>query len=1086
MSGNCRKLMRRADVIAAERRIRVFSSGHVHLGETTLRRLSRVLLSLTLVFLCLRLHAQTVDTAITGIVSDSAGAIIPGAAVTVTSSTTGIQKRVVTGSAGEYNVNYLTPGNYDITVSATGFSTYAQKGIVLEINQTARINITMSAGGGQETIVVTAMQPLMQTEDASLGVVVGTESAANLPLNGRKFEDLSILTPGVTVTDVDTHSGASNGATINAYGNANAWPSFNLDGITMGRNRESQIELYPSVDSVQEFKIYTNTGNAEAEYGDNAGTLTNVQLKSGGNALHGDVFEFVRNTAMDARNYFRVAPLPKQVLKQNQFGATLGGPIIKDRTFFFLSYEGLRSLEQTASLTNVLTAAERNGDFSALLPGIQLKSPYTGAPYKNNQIPVDKVAQNIANSYIPLPNTNQNGENYSGFTSGNESVNQYIGRLDHKFNNNNQMFLHYAFADRNFPFASINPYFTFVGSFPLNHAAFQYVHTFSANLVNELRLGVDYEHIKQTSTRTGTSFTAASIGINGFVMSNGAPWPPSEEGFPVISISGLISIGDGTAASNLDASGTQQFVDNVTWTRGRHTLIFGTDIRHKQDNGTTDNTPWGSLSFTGAETGNAYADYMLGIPASLITPEGVPLSAARQWQDAVYVQDNWKATPNLTFNLGLRWEISTPPHDLVGRSRTLNFSTPVPTIENLPTPLWKISHKDFGPRVGLAYSLPHQVVVRSAFGISWYEGQVNNIYILQLNPPADPSYSLANGTSPSNPPTATIENPVSPSITPNTPNEASIPAGDNHPDMYLQSWNLTVSKEFWSNVIDISYVGMKATHWDTSIPYFNNGPPQPAGRSVNADRPYPTIGNIRLLDYHGASTYNGLETHFQHRFTHGLEYSTVFSWSHLMDNQGGDTNGVRNETQIPTAKEWATGLTNVPLNLTIAFVYQLPKLSGGDVAARAVLNGWGFNSIFQYISGSPLYVTQSADGENDGNLFQRPDLVPGQPIASPHKSIAEWFNTAAFKEAVGHYGSTPRNPPGVNSASVDPVTLALTRSFPSPFKEQNLDFRFEVFNALNTPQFGAPGASQGSSTFGKISSTAVDNREIQLGLKYFF
>ncbi len=191
-----------------------------------------------------------------------------------------------------------------------------------------------------------------------------------------------------------------------------------------------------------------------------------------------------------------------------------------------------------------------------------------------------------------------------------------------------------------------------------------------------------------------------------------------------------------------------------------------------------------------------------------------------------------------------------------------------------------------------------------------------------------------------------------------------------------------------------------------------------------------------MLDYHRASTYNELETHFQHRFTHGLDYSTVFSWSHLLDNQGGDTNGVRNETQIPTAKEWATGLTNVPLNLTIAFVYQLPKLSGGNAAARAVLNGWGFNSIFQYISGSPLYVSQSADGENNGNLFERPDLVPGQAIASPNKSIGEWFNTAAFKEAVGHYGSTPRNPPGVNSASVDPQHLALAGASLRPLRSK--------------------------------------------------
>jgi hypothetical protein len=314
----------------------------------------------------------------------------------------------------------------------------------------------------------------------------------------------------------------------------------------------------------------------------------------------------------------------------------------------------------------------------------------------------------------------------------------------------------------------------------------------------------------------------------------------------------------------------------------------------------------------------------------------------------------------------------------------------------------------------------------------------------------------------------------------------STPPDGKHPDLYLQTWNLTLSKQFWSNVIDISYVGIKGTHQDTSIPYYNNGPPQPPGRSVNANRPFPTIGNIRMLDYHGASMYNGLEVHFQHSFSHNLEFTTAFSWSHLLDNQGGDTNGVRNQTQIPTAKEWASGLTDVRKNLTVAFVYQLPKLAGGNAAERAILNGWALNSIFQYVDGSPLYVTQAADGENNGNLFQRPDLVPGQAITVPHKSIAQWFNTAAFTQANGHYGSTPRNPRGVLSPAVDPLTLGLHRNFPLPFEQQYMNFRIEVFNALNHPQFAAPGTSQGSSTFGKISSTSIDNREVQLALKYIF
>jgi hypothetical protein len=1051
-----------------------------------MRRLNSIFLlclSLIVTLSCAPAPAQTVDTAIIGTITDSSGAAIPGATVVVSSSATGIKKQAVTGSSGDYTINYLTPGNFDVTVSANGFRSAEQTNIVLQINQQARVNLVMGVAGQEQTIQVQGTQPLLQTEDASLGVVVGADSAANLPLNGRKFNDLAILTPGVTVYNPDNHSSSTDGSAISAYGSQVTWAQVNVDGVTMVNNRHAYINVYPSVDAIQEFKVLT--GNAEAEYGGGAGTVTNIQLKTGTNALHGDVFEFFRNTAMDARNFFLVAPVPKQVLKQNQFGGTVGGPIIKDRTFFFFSYEGLRSVEQSANLANVLSVAEENGDFSALLPSTQLFSPYTGLPYPNNQIPVDPVAQNIAQKYIPLPNTNQNGLNYAGVTSGNESVNQYLVRFDHKINDSNQLAFHFLYAFRNFPSSDLNPNFTYKGTYPIYNVGLQYVHTFNAAMVNELRLGTDLEHVKQLSTLAGTNFTAASIGINGFVQPNGQPWPPPDAGFPVFSSSDLIDIGDGTAASNLDASGTYQFVDNFTWTKGKHTLIFGADIRHNQDNATTDNTPYGQLNFNGSETGYDGADLILGVPSSVITPEGVPLTAARQWRDAWYFQDNWKATPKLTLNLGLRYDLWVPPHDNLDTSRTLNFGTSPPTVVDLPNPIWKITHKDFAPRIGVAYNLPHQFVVRAGYGITFYGGQFDNINILQLNPPVDPSFTLTNGYTPSNPPSATIQNPVSPSLVAANANVASLPMNDQHPDLYLQTYNLTVSKQFWSNVIDISYVGVKGNHQDTSDENFNTGPPQPASGNVNANRPYPTYGTIRLIDFSGgASSYNGLNIHFEHRFTHGLEFTGSYSWSHLLDNQGTDINNGSSETQVPASKEWASGLTDQRNYLTIAFVWELPKVSGGNAAMRAVVNGWGINSIYQYISGSPLWVTQSVDGENNGNQNQRPDLVPGQPLHLAHRTNAEFFNTAHFTEAIAHYGSAPRN--AVTGVKNDPLTLAVKRVFPLPFEGQHLDFRFEAFNALNHPQFAAPGVVQGSSTFGVITGTHTDNRDLQLALKYVF
>jgi hypothetical protein len=1063
-----------------------------------MRRIGCVLLFLTFVIPCIPLRAQTVDTAIIGTVTDATGAIVPGATVTVLSTATGFKKTAVAGSTGEYRVTYLIPGTYDISVSANGFGAYQRKGVTIDIEQQAQINVVLNVGGVSQVVKVEGNPPLLQTQDSSMGGVVGTTAAVNLPLNGRRFDDLAILTPGVSTYDPDNHVNIEQGAGINAYGNQPSWAQTNVDGITMVSNRENFINLHPSVDAIQEFRVYTS--NAEAEYGGGAGAITNIQLRSGSNNWHGDLFEFVRNTAMDARNYFLIAPAPKQVLKQNQFGGTFGGPILKDRSFFFVSYEGIRSLEQSAGTTKVLTAAEKNGDFSAILPTIQLVSPYTGLPYVGNQIPVNPVAQNIALAYMPAPNTNQNGQNYAFVSGGNEIANQYIARLDDKINDANSLAFHFMYQSRNVHMQNANPNFADNSTWPIYNVALQYVHTVSANMVNELRLGFYYEHEKELNTLNGTDFTPASIGINGFVRPDGSPWPPSETGFPTLATNDLLGMGSDDLG--LDNGATYQLVDNFTWTKGRHTLIFGGDIRHAQDNANTSNNPWGSISFNGSETSNNApgapsnesgfdgADFILGLPSSVITPEGVPLTAARQWHTALYLQDNWKATSNLTLNLGLRWDLWAPPHNNLDTSQDLNWSTPTPTLIPLRDPLWQVTHKDFAPRVGFAYSLPHQFVVRGAYGISYYGGKFDNINILQLNPPIDPSFSLTNGNcgycTPSNAPTATIEYPVSPSITPATPNVVSTAPDGKHPDLYLQTWNLTFSKQFWSNVIDVSYIGVKGTHQDTSLGNFNVGPPQVPGSNVQANRPYPIYGQMRVEDQHGASIYEGLAVHFEHRLSHSLEFTTAYTLSLLRDNQGGDTNGPRNQTQIATQKVWANGLTDQRNLLTVALVWQLPKLSGGNVAERAILNGWGINGIFQVISGSPLFVNQAADGQNNGNAYEYPDLVPGQSMTVAHRNVARWFNPDAFTEAVGHYGNTPRNPSAITAPTNNPLTLAVNRSFPMPFKDQHLDFRIEAFNALNHPQFGAPNTTQGSGIMGVITNTQIDNRELQLSLKYIF
>ncbi len=1068
-----------------------------------MRRLSSILFFLTLVTLYLPLHAQTVDTAIVGIVTDHSGAVVAGATVTVTSVATGIEKTVVTASTGEYTVNYLPPGTYNVAITAKGFTTTRQQGIELQLSQEARVNFQVQVGAATEQVTVEAAPPLLQTEASSLGNVVGENQVQNLPLNGRKFEDLAILTPGTTAYSPDNHTSTEDGASVQSYSEQLEWGQVNVDGVTLVGNRHAYVNLYPSTDAIQEFEVIS--ANAEAQNVGAAGDITNIQLKSGTNNFHGDVFEYFRNTALDARNYFIPAPAPKQVYRQNQFGGTVGGPIIPNRTFFFISYEGIRSNEDTAGLSNVLTPQEENGDFSALLPSTQLVSPTTGLPYLNNQIPVDPVAQAIAKKYIPLPNTNQGGFNYAFFTGGSQVTNQVIGRIDHHLSASDQLAVHFLYASRTNFISEGNPNFNDNATLPGYNAGLQYVHTVSPRLINELRLGIDFENQKLFTTYANSDFTPASIGINGFVQPNGQAFPASEQGFPVISSNELIGVGS-TFGVGLDQGKTYQLVDNVTWTHGTHTVIFGGDVRRVQDNADTSNTPYGQITFNGSETANNGpnapaneggfdgADLILGIPSQVITPEGIPVTNAHQWRMFFYVQHNWKVTPKLTVNTGLNYSLYPAPTNSLNTSETIDWTVnPIQLVPLLNySPIWHITGKDFGPRLGFAYSLPHQMVVRGGYGISYYAGQFDNINILQLNPPDDPSFSLFNGNcgycTPANAPTSTLANPVSPSLAASVANIVSIPPGRQHPDLYLQTWNLTVSKQFGNSVLDLSYIGVKGSKEDTSLLNFNVGPPQAPGGNVQANRPYPAFGQMRVLDNHGASIYEGFLVHFQHRLSHGLDVTASYALSSLRDDQGGGTNQQRNETQNPFQKVWANGLNEQRNNLTVAVLYDLPKLKDDrNAIARGILNGWGVAGISQYYSGSPQFVSQSDDGQNNGNNFEYPDLVSGQPNGVPHRSINEWFNTARFTEAIGHFGNAPRNPSWVVAPANSPLELELKRVFTMPYAEsQKLSLQIQAFNAFNHPQFGAPNANQSSGSFGTISSTTLDNREFQFVAKYFF
>lgn len=1028
-------------------------------------------------------EAQTLDTGILGVVTDQGGAVVGNATVTITQPATGLSRSVTTGPEGNYEVRYLTPGEYTVSIQAAGFKTERRTGIVLQISQLARIDISLQIGQVQETVEVTATSPILQTENAVIGEVVAAERIVNLPLNGRNFLQLSAMTPGVVVRE---ESNAERTRVL-ANGSRDIWMQVNIGGITAVNNRANFVNFYPSVDAIQEFKV--QSANYSAEYGGNAGANITMQLRSGTNRFHGTVFNFLRNDNLDARGYYRPEPLPKDVLRRNQFGTVISGPVIRDKTFFMASYEGVRSAIERAGTAVVLTPEMRRGDFSAVSGTIT--DPLSGNPFPNNMIPASRlnpVSVDLINQYMPLPNV-AGSVNFAGVTTNIVDINQGIARIDHSFSARDQVFVHYIYSARDFPNSELNPNFFYNATFPNESLAAQHVHTFSPTLVNELRFGWHKGNIQKLSVRQNTDFRIEQLGIMGLKVGgpDGRELRPDEQGFPVLNIEGFLGMGDSQASSNLDNSRTYQVVENFSVLRGPHSLKMGADIRRHLDDATTNNWPFSSMSFTRDIAGNGAASYMLGYPRTVLTPEGVPISQVRQWRYGFYFQDDWKVTSNLTLNLGVRYDLFTIPKELNAISRTLRFDLDPKGPVLYPEPgvkaddLWKNEYNYISPRFGLAYRFNDKTVLRGGYGMFYTAAQFDNINILQLNPPAGGSLTVTNNALN---PIATIQNPVPRELYPQNPifNVVTLPEDRKRRNAYIQNWNLQISRQITANdALEVGWVGSKGTFVDTSLNNFNN--PEPSNIPFTQERrPYPQYGRIRMMVADGNTIFHSLQARFEHRFSHGLSLTSAYTWGHLIDDTAQTINRGGCGCQDPRNRgraERADSTDDIRHRLVTGYVWEIPW--GGSV-----LGGWQLGGLVTLQSGSPFNVTQSGDTQNvEFSGWSRPHLNTSVQAELDNPDPSLWFNPGAFVRSVGEYGTAPRNPlvgPGLTT-----FDLSLSKSFRMPWYEAHeLMFRTEFFNAFNTPQFGQPGATLGTGTFGRVTSTRIDNRQIQMALKYSF
>ncbi len=587
--------------------------------------------------------AQSADTGVLGTVQDASGAVLPGSTITITNTSTGVVQNAVSEANGTYEVRYLIPGDYTVQAGLQGFRS-ERTAFTLRVGQLARLNFTLQVSTLDEVVEVAARGVLLETQSGVTGMVITKDVLASLPVAGRNFTQLGNLTAGVVATATQFRASGARGM----------YQQVSFDGVSALNNRGNNLFMYPSIDAVEEFKVQST--NYTAEYGGHAGANVQLQLKSGTNQYRGSAFEYIRNDAMDARNFFSPPPSPKPQLDRHQFGGVVGGPVRRGQTFFLASYEGVRETRETVAQAAVLSEAMRRGDFSEVT-NVVIRDPLTNQPFPNNVIPqsrLDPLAVAMINQYQPLPN--QTGaNNFRGVTLAEDTQNQFISRVDHQINARQKIFGHYLYQGRDNPTTPINTEFPAPRVFKNQSLAVQHVTTWSSTMMNEMRFGYMRGDLNRLSPRRLEGFSVEQdLGIRGMLVGGPTGRPPNENeiGFPTITIQGFNGFGDSTGGEGIDLSQTYQFVDNLTLIRGKHALKMGGDVRRLHGDATSTNAPFGALDFTRDISGHAAAAFMLGYPRTSRTPEGIPIGGIRQWRYGVYVQDDWRPTTKLTRESG--------------------------------------------------------------------------------------------------------------------------------------------------------------------------------------------------------------------------------------------------------------------------------------------------------------------------------------------------------------------------------------------------------------------------------------------------
>lgn len=1047
------------------------------------------------------------NTALVGNVVDAVGLPVSGAKVTALNEETKVVYQGQTNGDGYYSIAFIVSGTYDVAVASPGFVVLKKTGQIVSIDASVRTDFKLKVGSDSTFISVTASSPPIATDDASLGETFDTKTVDNLPLMGHNALEVAATASNVTIGPSSSYLGVPPGEDFIGAGQREIQNSLNLDGITIMNSLISLAPARPSTDMISEVQM--QSGNYSAQYGSYLGLHINLVSKSGTNKLHGAMYDYIQNTALNAHQFLDAPGSPNEVQHYNQYGFDVGGPVYlpkiyngRDKTFFFASWEKINQVQQATGPVSTLTPAMEAGDFSGY--GSQLYDPYTQQAYLNNQIPAGELSTPAAliakklEQYFVAPNTPTAASpafvnNLNTSYPNNLYITQTLDRVDENIGEHVKLFFRYhwqnltALAGSQFP--ANNTY----GPTNQRNAALGYTHIITPNLINDFRIGLNtvVSNSLDYWAELGLTNAGTSLGIPGFTADTQykSPGIPS---FYFDNYAPGSELGNSSANWNQGDRALDGY-DQVSYVHGKHNIMAGVELRRMTINREAVNDPRGNFAFNATaydplnpgntiSTGLDAADFVLGLANNSQTPVYPTNGAIGEWRDGFFVLDNWRPIEKLTINYGLRYELPTVPYSLNGYARILNAdetalipnSSATLAADFKPTPGFRFhgpNHNDWAPRLGLDYRLSNASVIRGGFGTYYNANQLNTYTLTTQNFPlsAFVNYFTAPGASNlltlANPtPGEGSASPVAGTCTPQCYYVSAVTMGPYLPTQTLYQWNLSFGQALWQGAgVELQYLGSHGLHLDRN--FFDNTP-TPGPGSVNSRRPNQLFGKIRRIQNDETSNYNGFTAILRQRERHGVQAMLSYTWSHdldISDNSNTDPGTTMDQYHIHL--DYGSSNWDIRNRLVGTLTYSLPTFREKNTLVRETLGGWQTNAIVTLQTGEPYNVNLSFDQANisqpRGNA-QRPNWTH-KPAANC--SVKNWISgnatscidTTAFAiPSLYTFGTAHRNSlygPGYSN-----VNFSIFKAF-AVKEDVKFQFRAEASNLFNHPSAGNPNST---------------------------